>query len=49
MGNLFLLRGKNQIEMDKVEAGDIVAVSKLQYTSTGTRCVTKAIHCISCD
>ena len=35
MGNLFLLRGKNQIEIDKIEAGDIVAVSKLQYASTG--------------
>jgi elongation factor G len=35
IGNLFLLRGKNQIEIDKAEAGDIVAVAKLQYASTG--------------
>ncbi len=35
IGNLFLLRGKNQIEIDKIVAGDIVAVSKLQHASTG--------------
>ncbi|HHY90959.1 MAG TPA: elongation factor G, partial [Clostridiales bacterium] len=35
IGSPFLLRGKNQIEIDKIVAGDIVAVSKLQYASTG--------------
>lgn len=35
LGNLFLLRGKNQIPVNKVAAGDIVAVAKLQYASTG--------------
>jgi len=31
---LFMLRGKKQIPVDKVIAGDIGAVAKLQYTST---------------
>ncbi len=35
IGGLFLLRGKNQIEVDQVKAGDIAAVAKLQYTQTG--------------
>ncbi|MGL4990215.1 MAG: elongation factor G [Sarcina sp.] len=35
IGNLFFLRGKNQIVTKKVIAGDIAAVSKLQYTETG--------------
>ncbi len=35
LGGLFLLRGKNQIEVDKIEAGDIGATSKLNYTQTG--------------
>lgn len=35
IGNLFLMRGKKQISMDKLIAGDIGAVSKLQFTSTG--------------
>lgn len=35
IGSLFLLRGKNQINVDKVHAGDIAAVAKLQYTNTG--------------
>ncbi|WP_053955593.1 elongation factor G [Inediibacterium massiliense] len=35
IGNLFLMRGKSQIPVQKVVAGDIVAVSKLQYTQTG--------------
>ncbi|MFZ5353617.1 MAG: elongation factor G [Bacillota bacterium] len=33
-GNLFLLRGKKQVLMDKLVAGDIAAVAKLQYTTT---------------
>lgn len=35
IGTPFLLRGKNQIEVKEVMAGDIAAVSKLQYTNTG--------------
>ncbi|AOY75142.1 elongation factor G [Clostridium formicaceticum] len=35
IGNLFLLRGKNQIEIPEVKAGDIGAVAKLQHTNTG--------------
>ena len=35
IGNLFLLRGKNQIPVGKVVAGDIAAVAKLQYATTG--------------
>ena len=34
-GKLFFLRGKNQTELDYAEAGDIVAVAKLQYTLSG--------------
>jgi elongation factor G len=35
VGNLFLLRGKNQVPVDKVVAGAIAAIAKLQYASTG--------------
>jgi len=35
LNHIFFMRGKNQIPCDKVVAGDIGAVSKLQYTSTG--------------
>ena len=35
LGKLFFLRGKNQTELNYAEAGDIVAVSKLQYTLSG--------------
>lgn len=35
LGNLFLLRGKKQVIMDKLIAGDIAAIAKLQYTTTG--------------
>lgn len=35
ISNIFLLRGKNQIEINEVKAGDIAAVAKLQYTNTG--------------
>ncbi len=33
--SLFLLRGKEQLEVDRVIAGDIGATAKLQYTETG--------------
>lgn len=35
LSNLFLLRGKKQIHIDKLVAGDIGAVAKLQFTTTG--------------
>ncbi len=35
VGTIYLLRGKKQITVDKVTAGDIAAVAKLQYTVTG--------------
>lgn len=35
MGGLFLLRGKNQLEVSEIQAGDIGATSKLNYTQTG--------------
>lgn len=34
-GNIFMLRGKEQIACDKLVAGDIGALAKLQYTNTG--------------
>ncbi len=33
--SLFLLRGKNQIEVSEIQAGDIGATSKLAHTQTG--------------
>ena len=35
LGKLFFLRGKEQLELNYAEAGDIVAVAKLQYTLSG--------------
>ncbi|OJV61922.1 MAG: translation elongation factor G [Clostridiales bacterium 38-18] len=35
ISSLFLLRGKEQLQVDKVIAGDIGATAKLQYTETG--------------
>ncbi|GAB6085543.1 elongation factor G [Alkaliphilus crotonatoxidans] len=35
ISNPFILRGKNQIEVKEVMAGDIAAVAKLQHTITG--------------
>ena len=35
LGKLFFLRGKNQLELNYAEAGDIVAVAKLQDTRSG--------------
>jgi elongation factor G len=34
-GNIFFVRGKKQINAEKAVAGDIVAVAKLQHTTTG--------------
>ncbi|HNU79135.1 MAG TPA: elongation factor G [Bacillota bacterium] len=35
LSSLFLLRGKKQVAADKLVAGDIAAVAKLQFTTTG--------------
>lgn len=35
IGQVFSMRGKNQISMERVVAGDIAAVAKLQQTATG--------------
>ena len=35
LSSLFLLRGKKQVVADKLVAGDIAAVAKLQFTTTG--------------
>ena len=35
IGHLFLIRGKSQVDVSKIVAGDIGATSKLQFTSTG--------------
>jgi elongation factor G len=35
IGNMYFLKGKQQFQTQEIEAGDIGAVSKLQYTTTG--------------
>ncbi|MGH4118945.1 elongation factor G [Clostridium sp.] len=35
IGTMYFLKGKQQYQTSEIEAGDIGAVSKLQYTSTG--------------
>ncbi|MGI6096911.1 MAG: elongation factor G [Dethiobacteria bacterium] len=47
VGQLFLMRGKNQIPVDEVVAGDIAAVAKLQVTSTGDTLAEKSNPVIS--
>lgn len=42
IGSVFLLRGKEQLEVDAVLAGDIGATSKLQHTETGDTLCDKA-------
>ena len=44
LGGLFVLRGKNQIEVNEIIAGDIGATSKLQYTQTGDSICDKNDH-----
>lgn len=34
-GTIYMMRGKNLITVDKLEAGDIGAMAKLQFTNTG--------------
>ncbi|MDD6794832.1 MAG: elongation factor G [Clostridiaceae bacterium] len=42
LSHIFFMRGKNQIQTKSVIAGDIGAISKLQYTATGdTLCDSK--------
>ncbi|MCQ2538124.1 MAG: elongation factor G [Lachnospiraceae bacterium] len=42
IGKMFFLRGRQQTELNYAEAGDIVAVSKLQYTQSGDTLCDKA-------
>ena len=42
LGGLFVLRGKNQIEVSEAVAGDIVATSKLSITQTGDSICSKS-------
>lgn len=42
LGNIFYLRGREQIETSEVSAGDIGAAAKLQYFKTGDTICTKA-------
>ena len=35
IGTMYFLKGKQQFPTQEIEAGDIGAVSKLQYTNTG--------------
>ena len=35
IGSVYVMRGKKQIEVDRIMAGDIGAVAKLQFSSTG--------------
>lgn len=42
LGSLYFLKGKKQYQTNEVKAGDIGAVAKLQFTSTGdTLCATE--------
>ncbi|MCL2578115.1 MAG: elongation factor G [Defluviitaleaceae bacterium] len=41
-GNLFIMRGKEQIEVSEVRAGDIGAIAKLSDTNTQNTLATKA-------
>ena len=42
--HLFFMRGKNQIVTDEIIAGDIGAVAKLQFTSTGDTLCSQEIN-----
>lgn len=42
LGSMFFMRGKHQEEAPAVEAGDIVAIAKLQFTKTGDTLCEKA-------
>lgn len=48
LGALYILKGKKQIPVSELRAGDIGAVSKLQYTLTShTLCKETAVNSIS--
>lgn len=49
IGKLFFLRGNQQDELEYAEAGDVVAVAKLQYTLSGdTLCdKSRVVHFVS--
>ncbi len=42
LGNVFFVRGKDQVEASEIKAGDIGATSKLQYFTTGDTISTKS-------
>ncbi|MBQ4506409.1 MAG: elongation factor G [Firmicutes bacterium] len=42
LGSMFFMRGKTQLECTEVNAGDIVAFAKLQFTQTGDTLCDKA-------
>lgn len=44
LSHLFFMRGKNQIVTDEIIAGDIGAVAKLQFTSTGDTLCSQEIN-----
>ncbi|ERT59041.1 elongation factor G [Peptoniphilus koenoeneniae] len=41
LGGLFVMRGKTQIEVPEINAGDIGATTKLQFTETGDALIDK--------
>lgn len=43
LGQVFTMLGKNQVNMEKVPAGDIAAVAKLQATTTGDTLCEKSV------
>jgi elongation factor G len=46
LGQVFTMLGKTQINLDKVPAGDIAAVAKLQVTATGDTLCEKSLNVI---
>jgi elongation factor G len=42
LGTIFFLRGKHRTDADYAEAGDIIAIGKMQHTSTGDTLCEKA-------
>lgn len=46
IGSLYFMRGKNQIATKEVIAGDIGAVAKLQYTTTGDTLCSKNFNIV---
>ena len=44
LGSMFFVRGKNQVEAPVVEAGDIVAIAKLQFTEDRRHSLRKGKH-----